>query len=182
MKHLKSTWQESAIQPFSIRSGLPNKEQVLVINSVEGKIYLCGLSDDYTSITIRRTIESLKLSHPVDCLYFADNVIVVADCLSTEGLSLSGEVKIVIIEDSGVKESFKFGAAHGVAFPFGLCEMNGEVYFSDYLKHFIFKINISEQSVALILVNISDSDQTDGPSNSAKLCFHAGVTAQGACL
>ena len=74
-------------------------------------------------------LSSLELSHPIDCLYFADNMIVVTDCLSTdhEELSLSGEVKVVIIEDSDVKESFKFGAAHGVAFPFGLCEMNGEI-------------------------------------------------------
>ena len=55
----------------------------------------------------------------------AGNVIVVTDCLSTE--ELSGEVKFVMIEDSGVKEAFKFGAAHRVAFPFGLCEMDGEV-------------------------------------------------------
>ena len=144
---------------------------MLVINPVAGKIYLCGLSDDYTSITICSTIESPELSHPIDCLYFADIVIAVTDCLFTEELSLGGEVKVVIIEDSGVKESFKFGAAHGVAFPFGLCETNGEGYFSDHLKHCIFKINFSEQSVALILGHITDSDQTDGPSNSAKLCF-----------
>ena len=181
MKHLKSTWQESAIHPFSIHSGLPNKEQVFVINPVEDKIYLFGLSDDYTSITICLTIESPELSHPIDCLYFADNVIVVANCLSTEELSLNGEVKAVIIEDSTVKESFKFGAAHGVAFPFGLCEMNGEVFFSDHLKHCIFKIIFSGQSVALILGHMTDSDQTDGPSNSAKLCFPAGVTVRGAC-
>ena len=81
-----------------------------------------------------------------------------------------------------MKEAFKFGAAHGVAFPFGLCEMDGEVYFSNHLKHSIFKISFSEQSVALILGHINDSDQTDGPSNSAKLCFPAGVTVRGACL
>ena len=110
----------------------------------------------------------------------AGNVIVVTDCFSTE--ELSGEVKFVMIEDSGVKEAFKFGAAHRVAFPFGLCEMDGEIYFSDHLKHCIFKINFSEQLVALILGHINDPDQTDGPSNSAKLCFPAGVTAGGACL
>ena len=95
--------------------------------------------------------------------------------MSTE--ELSGVVKVVIIADSGVKEAFKFGAAHGVAFPFGLCEMDGEVYFSDHLKHCIFKINFSEQSVALILGHIHDSDQTVGPGNSAELCFPAGITA-----
>ena len=104
-------------------------------------------------------------------------MIVATDCLSTEELSLNGDVKAVIIEDSAAKESFKFGAA----FLFGLCEMNGEVFFSDHLKHYIFKINFSEQSVALILGHMTDSDQTDGPSNSAKLCFPAGVTARGAC-
>ena len=124
-----------------------------------------------------------RIKPPIDCLFFADNMIVVTDCLSTEELSLSGKVKVVIIEDSGVKESFKFGAAHGVAFSFGLREMDGEVYFSDHLKHCIFKINFSEQSVSLILGHITDSDQTDGPmSNSAKLCFPAGVTVRGACL
>ena len=177
---LKVLGQSQQFQPFSIRSGLPNKEQVLVTNPVAGKIYLCALSDDYTSITICRTIESPELSHPIDCLYFADNVIVVTDCLSTD--ELSGEVKVVIIEDSGVKEAFKFGAAHGVAFPFGLCEMDGEIYFSDHLKHCIFKINFSEQSAAVILGHLNDPDQTDGPSNSAKLCFPAGVAARGACL
>ena len=137
---------------------------MLVTNPVAGKIYLCGLSNDYTSITICRTIEGPELSHPIDCLYFADNVSVVTDCLSTE--ELSEEVKVVLIEDSGVKEAFKFGAAPGVEFPFGLCQMDGEVYFSDHLKHCIFKIDFSEQSVALILGHINDSDQTDGLSNS----------------
>ena len=38
-------------------------------------------------------------------------------------------------KDSGGKEALKFGAdAHGVAFPFGLCKMDEEVYFSDHLK------------------------------------------------
>ena len=120
------------------RSSLPNEEQALVTNPVAGKIYLCALSDNYTSITICRTIESTELSHPIDSLYFADNVIVVTDCFSTE--KPSGEVKVVIIENSGVKEAFKFGAAHGVALPFGFCEINGEVYFSDHLKHCICKI------------------------------------------
>ena len=91
---------------------------------------------------------------------------------------MSGEVKVVIIEDSGAKKAVKFGAAHGVAFPFGLCEMDGEVHFSDHLKHCIFKINFSEQSMDLILRHINDS----GPSNSAKLCFPAGVTVRKACL
>ena len=95
-----------------------------------------------SSITICRTIESPELSHSIDCLYFADNVIVVTDCLSTE--ELSGVVKVVIIEDRGLKEAFMFGAAHGVAFPFGLCEIDEEVFFSDQLKHCIFKINFSE--------------------------------------
>jgi len=39
-----------------------------------------------------------------------------------------------------------------------------------------------EQWVALTLGHINDPDQTDVPSNSAKLCFPTGVTAQGACL
>ena len=60
--------------------------------------------------------------------------------------------------------------------------MDAEVYFSDILKHCIFKINFSEQSGALILRHINDYDQTDGHSNSAKLCFLAGVTARRACL
>ena len=64
-------------QPFSIHSGLPKNEQVLVTNPVASKIYLCALSDDYSSITICRNIESPELSHPIDCLYFADDVIVV---------------------------------------------------------------------------------------------------------
>ena len=177
---LKVLGKSQQFQPFSIRSSLPNKEQVLVTNPVAGKICLYALSADDTSSTICCTIESPELSHPIDCLYFADNVIAVTDCLSTE--ELSGEVKVVIIEDSGVKEAFKFGAAHGVAFPFGLCEMDGEVYFSDHLKHCIFKINFSKQSVALILGHINDSDQTDRPSNTAKLCFPAGVTERAACL
>lgn len=87
--------------PFGIRTGLPSEEQVLVTNPVASEIYLCTLSADYTSITIRRNIEGSNLIHPIDCLYFADNVIVVTDCLSTG--ELSGEVKVVINEDSGVK-------------------------------------------------------------------------------
>ena len=41
-------------------------------------------------------------------------------------------------------------------FLFLLCEMDGEVYFSDHLKHCISKINFSEQSVALILGHINE--------------------------
>lgn len=89
---------------------------MLVTNPVAGNIYPCALSNDCTSIA--KCCKSPKSSHPIDCLYFADSVIVVTDCLSTE--ELSGEVKVVIIKVSGVKEAFKFGAAHGVAFPFGL--------------------------------------------------------------
>ena len=45
----------------------------------------------------------IKKSHPIDFLYFADNMIVVTDCLSTE--ELSGEVKVVVMEDSTWCES-----------------------------------------------------------------------------
>ena len=36
--------------------------------------------------------------------------------------------------------------------------------------------------MAVILGHLNDPDQTDGPSNSAKLCSPAGVAARGACL
>ena len=76
---LKVLGKSQQLQLFSIHSDLPKKWQVLVTNLVAGKIYLCALTDDYSSITICRNIESPELSHPTDCLYFADNVIVVTD-------------------------------------------------------------------------------------------------------
>ena len=145
---LKVLGKSPRFHPFGIRNGLLSKEEILVTNPVAGEIYLCTLSADKKSIPLSCNIEIPDLIHPIDCLYIADNVIVITDCLSTE--ELSGEFKVVIMEAYGVKEAFKFGAADGVPFPFGLCETDGEVYVSEHLNHCIYKINFSDQSVAFI--------------------------------
>ena len=104
----------------------------------------------------------------------------VTGCLSVD--DMSGEIKVMVMEDCETKQSFSFGAADGIALPFRLCEMDEEVYFSDHLRHCIYKINYAGQTVALALGKEGHPDQTDGPSDSAKLCFLAGITARGACL
>ena len=106
---------------------------------------MCTLSADYTALTICRTIEGADLIDPIDCLFFADNVIVVTDFPSVE--AMIGEVKVMVIEDTATRKAFSFDSASGIKFPFGLCEVDGEVHFSDYLRHSIYKINFSEQSV-----------------------------------
>ena len=141
---------------------------------------MCTLSADYTALTICRTIESVDLVHPIDCLFFADNVIVVTDCPSVE--AMSGEVKVMVIEDAATRKAFSFDSASSIKFPFGLCEVDGEVHFSDHLRHSIYKIKFSEQSVSLALGIEDDPGQNDGPSESAKLCYPAGLAARGACL
>ena len=128
--------------PFAIRTGLPRDEQILITNPVVGVIYLCTLSADYTALTICHTIESADIFHPIDCLLFADNLIVVTDCLSAE--TMSGEVKVMVIKDAATRKQFSFDSSSGGTFPFGLCEVDGEVHFSDHLRHSIYKINFSE--------------------------------------
>lgn len=75
---------------------------------------MCTLSADYTALTICRTIESADLIHPIDCLFFADNVIVVTDCPSVE--AISGEVKVMIIKDAATRKAFNFDSASGIKF------------------------------------------------------------------
>ena len=145
-----------------------------------GVIYLCTLSADYTALMICRTIESADIFHPIDCLFFADNVIVVTDCLSAE--AMSGEVKVMVIEDASTRKQFSFDSASGVKFPFGLCEVDGEVHFSDHLRHSNYKVNFSEQLVCLTLGVDDDPEQNDSPKVSAKLCYPAGLAASGTCL
>jgi len=59
--------------------------------------------------------------------------------------------------------------------------IDGEVHFSDHLRHSIYKINFSEQSVCLALGIDDDPGQNDGPKESAKLCYPAGLAARGTC-
>lgn len=61
-------------------------------------------------------------------------------------------------------------------------EVDCEVNFSDHLRNSIYKINFSEKSVSLALGIEDDSGQNDGPSESAKLCYPAGLAVRGACL
>ena len=116
----------------------------------------------------------------IDCLFFADNVIVVTDCPSVEGMS--GEVEVMVIEDAATRKAFSLDSARGIKFPFGLCEVDGEVHFSDHVRHSIYNINFSEQSVSLALGIDDDPRHNNGPSESAKLCYPAGLAARGACL
>ena len=104
----------------------------------------------------------------------------VTDCPSVE--AMTEEVKVMVIEDTATRKAFSFDSASGIKFPFGLCEVDGEVHFSGHLRHSIYKINFSEQSVSLALGLEDDPGQSDGPSESAKLCYPAGLTARGACL
>ena len=83
-----------------------------------------------------------------------------------------------LFKESGIQ----FRQCKWYQFPFGLCEVNGEVHFSDHSRHSIYKINFSEQSVSLALGIEDDPGQNDGPSESAKLCYPAGLTARGAYL
>ena len=104
----------------------------------------------------------------------------VTGCPSVE--AMSGEVKVMVIEDAAARKAFNLDSASGIKFPFGLCEVDGEVHFSDHLRHSIYKINFSEQSVSLALGIQDDPGQNDGPSESAKLCYPAGLAARGARL
>ena len=180
LSKLKVIGNVQRFHPFAIRTGLPRDEQILFTNPVVGVIYLCTLSADYTALTICRTLEGEDIFHPIDCLFFADNVIVVTDCLSTE--AMSGEVKVMVIDDAATRKQFSFDSASGVKFPFGLCEVDGEVHFSDHLGHTVYKINFSEKSVCLALGKDDDPGQDDGPRESAKLCYPAGLAARGSCL
>ena len=96
--------------------------------------------------------------------------------------AMSGEVKVMVIEDAATRKAFSLDSASGIKFPFGLCEVDGEVHFSDHLRHSIYKINFSEQSVSLARGIEDDHGQNDGPSESAKLCYPAGLAARGARL
>ena len=87
LSKLKVIGNTQRFHPFAIRTGLPRDEQVLITNPVVGVIYLCTLSADYTALTICCTIEGADLIHPIDCLFFADNVIVVTDCPSVGSIS-----------------------------------------------------------------------------------------------
>jgi len=149
LSKLKVIGNIQRFHPFAIRTGLPSDEQILITNPVVGVTYLCRLSADYTALTICRTIESAHIFHPVDRLFFADNVIVVADCLSAE--AMSREVKVIVIADAATRKQFSFDSASGVKFPSRLCEVDGEFHFSDHLRRSIYKINFSEQSVCLAL-------------------------------
>ena len=102
------------------------------------------------------------------------------DCPSLD--AMSGEVKVMVIEDAATRKAFSLDSASGIKFPFGLCEVNDEVHFSDYLRHSIYKMNFSEQSVSLALGIEDDPGQNDGPSESEKLCYPAGLAARDACL
>jgi len=106
-----------------------------------GVIYLYTLSADYTALTICHTIESADIFHPIDCLLFADNLIVVTDCLSAE--AMSGEVKVMVIKDAATRKQSSFDSSSGVTLPFGLCEVDGEVHFSDHFRHFFRVISVS---------------------------------------
>ena len=139
LSKLKVIGNIQRFHPFAIRTGLPRDEQIVITNPVVGVIYLCRLSADYTALTLCRTIESADIFHPIDRLFYADNVIVVTDCLSAE--AMSGEVKAMVIEDTTRRKQFSFDSASAVKFPFGLCEVDGEVHFSDHLRHSMYKIN-----------------------------------------
>ena len=104
----------------------------------------------------------------------------VTDCPSVE--AMSGEVKVMVIEDAATRKAFSLDSASGIKFPFGLCEVNDEVHFSDYLRHSIYKIDFSEQSVSLAIGIEDDPGQNDGPSESEKLCYPVSLAARGACL
>ena len=60
---------------------------LVITNTVAGVISLSAHSADYTTLTLCRTTESSDLLHPIDCLYFADNVIIVTDCISVEDMT-----------------------------------------------------------------------------------------------
>ena len=79
---------------------------MLVTNPVASKIYLCALSDDYSSITICRNIESPELSHPIDCLYFADDVIVVTAGGGGGGGSHMKQTGVLVVWLRGVNFGF----------------------------------------------------------------------------
>ena len=71
-------------------------------------------------------------------------MIVLTDCISVE--DMTGEVKILVVEDCEIKQSVACGAEESTVFPFGLREMDGEVYFADYSKHYIYKVTFSRRS------------------------------------
>ena len=96
--------------------------------------------------------------------------------------AMSWEVKVMVIEDAATRKTFSLDSASGIKFPFGLCEVDDEVNFSDYLRHSIYTINFSKQSVSLALGIKDNPMQNDGPSKYAKLCYPAGLAARGACL
>ena len=100
-----------------------------IVDKEWSSVYIYGLS--------KRSME--EAMRGLDCLFFADNVIVVTDCPSVE--PMSGKVKVIVIEDAATRKVFSFDSVSDIKFPFGLCEVDDEVHFSDYLRHSIYKID-----------------------------------------
>jgi len=121
-----------------------------------------------------------RMNHPmINMIVEVESLIIARVQATVKPLDLP---HAMVIEDAATRKQFSFNSASGVKFPFGLCKVDGKVHFSDHLRHSIYKINFSEQSVCLARGIDDDPGQNDGPKESAKLCYPAGLAARGTCL
>ena len=77
----------------------------------------------------------------------------------------------MLVEDSEMKQSVTCGAEDSIVFPFGLCEMDGEVYFFDYSKHCIYEITFSGKRVTLALGKEDETGNLMVPATLPGLIF-----------
>ena len=58
--------------PFSLKTGVPNKYQLIATNPVSYKIYLIELSPSYKEAVVLHIIIQEKICRPLDCTYLND--------------------------------------------------------------------------------------------------------------
>ena len=57
---------------FSLKTGVPNENQLIATNPVSHKIYLIKLSPPYKEAVVLRVIIQEKICRPQDCTYLND--------------------------------------------------------------------------------------------------------------
>ena len=83
---------------------LSRKEQVVVTCSNAGVVCLFNFSENVHTLSVSHVIPGNDIEHPIDCIYFTDGIIAVADRTSKDMTSC--EVKVIKVEENGTRKSF----------------------------------------------------------------------------
>ena len=126
---------------------------------------------NFKSITLYRRIQSESDLKPVDCLYYAENCVLITDASSD-----NPGVKNLLLNDGEILVSEFEG---NFEFPFAIVESVEGIFVPDTEKHCVYQIDAQNNGVTPAIGLHERSGEDDGPLNTAKLRSSTGLASRG---